>query len=103
MHKWMLIEPKLSTIRQQQCGFCQFINNSNCNFCQNCNRELNLNCPNCGELVVADAIGCGYCSFRVGDRFLVDDLIVVFRERIAKKNIQGAEELLSELYLAWKP
>ena len=102
-HKWTLIAPMPNSAPQQRCGFCLQMNDMPRNFCCNCNRELNLNCPNCGQPVVADAIGCGSCGFRVGDRFWVDDSTEYCRQLIAKKNVAEARLHLSDLEAAWKP
>lgn len=101
--KWTLIAPAPPTTPQQRCGFCTQINDMPRKFCRKCNRELNLDCPNCGQPVVADAVGCGHCGFRVGDRFWVDDSIAHCHQLIAKKNVAEAQQLLTELEAAWKP
>jgi hypothetical protein len=100
-HKWILTATTQSSVQQQKCGYCSFMNDLPRQFCHRCGQELNLDCPICGQPTEADAISCGHCGFPVGDRFQVDDSLAACYARIAKENIAEAEKLLNELELVW--
>ena len=97
--RWVLIAP----IYQLRCRSCGYMNIPSSNFCQNCGSELSLNCPNCDKLVIADIVACGYCGFKVGNRFWVDDSVQHCYHLIATKNVKEAREVLRELDATWRP
>ena len=88
---------------KQRCGGCNALNDKGREFCAKCNGQLRFVCPDCGNAVGSDDVGCGKCSFPVGNRYWVDRLLSECHTLLTQSDLKAADEQLAFAEDAWTP
>ena len=102
IRKWFLTLPPNDPDEEKiLCPRCETPNSSKQRNCTKCNTPLFLACPRCSKEVSYEFIICDSCQFPVGNRYLVDNILLEIPDHLKRDNFQRAEELIRDAEASW--
>ncbi|GIJ27003.1 hypothetical protein Vqi01_21650 [Micromonospora qiuiae] len=103
--KWPVQLPAEESQRQIarliQCVYCHELNQPNERACRTCAEDLQIPCPNCGQVEPRYGGGCR-CGFPIGQRMLVESLLVEVRSATERLDFAQAGLHLERAERIWR-